>query len=699
MLQFPRLHPTPLVAALAALAWCGGAAGQDAGVRTLPEMRVTSERPASFSSRNVQAGAFRDQDPLDVPLTNNVITRGVLDAQGANSLFEALRNTAGVTRSQLSGSTYDNISIRGILVENRGNYRLNGSLPVVNLIDIPLENKERVEVLKGASSLYYGLVPPSGVVNFVTKRAGPTPVTSVATSVNNHGGVDAHLDVGRRFADGDMGLRFNAAAGKVDIGIDNFSGDRGLVALAYDWRVRPGFSLKADLEHYRKDVSEQAAIAVPAAVGGAITLPGIPGNRRNLAGEWQHYDAEATNLLLRGDLALGDNWSMVLETGRAETVRSRRFSQFQNFDLGTGEGSLVIFFADGQKYVNDNHRVELTGLLGTGRIQHELTIGYTQNERNAYSGDSAPRATVPQNLYNPRPVAPLDPALAAGTDSTITDKGLYVFDRVRLGERWQVLAGLRAADYSNVTATSRFDADEVSPNLSVMFKPHPDTSVYASYLEGLEETGTAPANRANTGEILPPAVNKQKEIGVKTRAFAGVFAQAALFQIDRPQTTVDAGNRFVLGGKSRYRGLELSASGEITPRWSVIGSMQLLDATIASVGAANAGELGKTPENTPRRTFSLFGEYRLPQVAGLSLSAGLFHVGKRAVNNLNQAWVGSYATLSLGARYRTRVAGQNVTLQANLDNATDRDYWATAGNGLLGTGAPRTLRVGAKVDF
>jgi iron complex outermembrane receptor protein len=329
-----------------------------------------------------------------------------------------------------------------------------------------------------------------------------------------------------------------------------------------------------------------------------------------------------------------------------------------------------------------------------------LTVGYTHNKRDAYSGESAPIAQVAQNLYTPRPVAPLSPAIVTpGSDSTITDKGLYVLDRVMLGDRWQLLAGLRAADYSNVNATSSYSADKVSPNLSILYKLAPETSVYASYLEGLEETGTAPANRVNSGEILAPAVNKQKEIGIKSRAFAAVFAQAALFQIDRPQTTVDAGNRFVLGGKSRYRGLELSASGDVTPQFGVVASMQLLDAEIITVGAANTAELGRTPENTPKRTASLFGEYRLSQLPGLALSAGLFHVGERAVNNLNQAFIGSYTTLSLGARYRTRMANQNLTLQANLDNAADRDYWATAGNGLLGTGAPRTLRVAAKLDF
>ncbi len=676
------------------------ARAQSSPERSLSEVTVTGDSSRSFSSRNVQVGAFRDQDPLDVPLTNNVVTREVLDAQGARSVFGALRNTAGVTRSQLSGSTYDNISIRGILVENRGNYRLNGTLPIVNLIDVPLENKERVEVLKGASSLYYGLVPPSGIVNFVTKRAAATAVTSIETSLNNHGATDIHADIGRRFADDRMGLRVNAVAGKEDIGIDQFDGDRSLLALAYDWRVNPSFSLKADLEHYRKDVSEQAAIANPAAAGGVIRLPPIPDNKRNLAGRWQRYDAKATNALLRGDISLGDDWAVTLETGRAATERDRRYSQFQKYDLASGNGTLQVFFANGQRYVNTNHRAEATGRLATGPVKHEVTVGYTYNQRQAYSGDSAPAVGIGQNLYDPVPPAAIDPgSFARGADSAILDKGAYVLDRAMLGERWQLLAGLRSANYSNTSSTARYGASKTSPNLSVLFKPMPETSIYASYLEGLEETGTAPANRANAGEILAPAVNKQKEIGIKSRALGSLLAQLALFQIDRPQTSIDAGNRFIVGGKSRYRGVEASASGELGRHWSAVASLLLLDAKIVSAGAANAAELGKIPENTPRQTLSLFGQYRLPQLPGLALNAGAYHVGKRAVNNLNQAFVGGYTTLSLGARFVTKLSGRTITLQANLDNATDQNYWASAGNGLLGTGAPRTLRVAAKIDL
>lgn len=701
--QFPLPPLTLCMAAL--LSGPGAAIAQTAppataAEATLQPVTVTADR--SFGGHQVQVGAFREQDPLDVPLTNNVVTREVLDAQGARTLFGALRNTAGVTRSQLGASTYDNISIRGILVENRGNYRLNGSLPIVNLIDTPLENKERVEVLKGSSSLYYGLVPPSGVVNFVTKRAGKEPVTSVAGSINQHGAADVHLDLGRRFGSEDrMGLRVNAVAGKEDIGIDNFDGDRGLLALAYDWRVTPDFGLKLDVEHYRKDVSEQAAIELlPAGPDGRIALPPVPDNERNLAGEWQRYDAKATNVLLRADWALGEDWMLALEAGRAETERDRRFSAFEDYDLASGEGNLRIFFADGQRYTNTNYRAELSGRVQTGPLAHELTLGTTRNRREAYSGDSAPQALVAQNLYEPRPVAEQNPALSTpGSDSEILDKGVYLMDRIALTERWQALVGVRYADYRNTSPTSRYSATETSPNVSLLYRPWRDVSVYASYLEGLEETGTAPASRANSGEILPPAVNKQRELGVKARVGGSALLQAALFEIDRPQTTVDGANRFVLGGRSEYRGLELSASGEIGRQWALVASALWLDAEIKSAGAANAGELGKRPENTPRRTASLFAEYRVPQVAGWALNAGAYHVGPRMVNNLNQAELGSYTTLSFGTRYATLWDGRRLTLQANVDNATDRDYWSSAGNGLLGVGLPRSVRLAAKLEF
>jgi iron complex outermembrane receptor protein len=307
---------------------------------------------------------------------------------------------------------------------------------------------------------------------------------------------------------------------------------------------------------------------------------------------------------------------------------------------------------------------------------------------------------VPQNLFAPRDIPEITPALSRGTDTRITDDGVYLLDRVAFGEGWQALVGVRHVDYESGNAVSpTFRATETSPNVSLLYRPSRDVSLYASYLEGLEETGTAPANRANGGEILPPAVNRQKELGVKARLDRRTLLQAAVFRIDRPQTTTDAANRFILGGRTRYRGLEMSASGELGRHWAVVASALWLDAEIVSVGASNADELGKTPENTPRRTASLFVEYRVPQVPGWAVSAGAFHVGERMVDNRNRGRLDGFTTFSLGTRYATRWAGRPVTLQANVDNLTDANDWSTGGNGLLGVTLPRALRLAAAIDF
>src|ERR1700679_174014 len=121
---------------------------------TLDELVVHGSDVSSFRSESVQVGTFRDMNPVDVPITINAITQDVIDAQQDTGLFGALRNTAGVSLYELGGATYSNIAIRGISLQNRTNFRLNGAIPLINLIEFPLEAMDRVEVLKGASALY-----------------------------------------------------------------------------------------------------------------------------------------------------------------------------------------------------------------------------------------------------------------------------------------------------------------------------------------------------------------------------------------------------------------------------------------------------------------------------------------------------------------------------------------------------------------
>ncbi|MFM8766363.1 MAG: TonB-dependent siderophore receptor, partial [Rubrivivax sp.] len=347
----------------------------------LQTVSVVAERPAGFKARTVQVGAFRDQQILEVPLTVNVVTSAVLEAQDSRGVYDALRNTAGVSRSQLGGAVYDNLAIRGVSLQNRTNYRLNGSLPIINLVDMPLENKERVEALKGASSLYYGFTTPVGVVNLVTKRARPEPVASVALSGNEFGQFVQHVDLGRQFgSDGSFGARINAVNGTLRNAMEGATGKRSLATAALDWRPNSSLSLAFDFEDIRKRITEPATIAIPAAVSGVITLPRLPDPTRLIAGTWPENDASAKNALLRADYTINENWYALVEVGRAQTRRDKRdYSEIVNYNLATGEGRLDYLLTRDLNFVNRNARLEVGGRVKLGGMTHDLTLGVMQN--------------------------------------------------------------------------------------------------------------------------------------------------------------------------------------------------------------------------------------------------------------------------------------------------------------------------------
>jgi iron complex outermembrane receptor protein len=683
----------------AAQSGAGDAAAPEQGEKTLQTVTVNGERDRGFKTKYVQVGAFRDQELLDVPLTVNVIPRALLESQDALSMYDALKNAAGVSRAQTSGSVVDTLSIRGISVDARTNYRLNGTLPLNNLIEMPLEDKERVEALKGSSALYYGFSAPSGIVNLVTKRARDQPNASVSFSANQYGELIGAVDVGRKFGDNrQFGLRVNAADGRLRSAMDGFSGQRRFGSVALDWRASDDLSFFFDAESIRKDAIEDGGIGLLPAVNNVIALPRIPDSQRLLSGTWARYNGSAQNVLLKTLYKLSDNWSASLEVGRAETDRdARSFTSMQNYNIVTGEGTLRTSVTRNQVYVNKNVRAELSGRLVTGFLDQELTFGVSENKRYANTPGSQ-QFTLSQNIYNPRVLPePLLTAALTTSPQHIDDKGIYVFDRIRLTDKLQLLAGARSSDYTNISPTSNYAVNKVSPSAGLIYRIRPDTSIYATYIQGIEETGTASPNTNNALQTLPPAVSKQNELGVRSEYFKDVSLSAALFTINRASAYVNTANYFVLDGRVDYKGLELSANGALTKELALYASALLLDAEQQK--AANPALIGRTPENTARQSGSIFLEYSPEQLPGFSVNGGVYYTSRRAVNNLNQAYIPGVSILTAGVRYRTQVGGHAVSVQLNVDNLADKVYWSAAGNSLLAAGAPRLFKLSAKIDY
>ncbi|QSI31121.1 TonB-dependent siderophore receptor [Variovorax sp. RKNM96] len=670
---------------------------------------VTVEGSATngFVANTVEAGTFRGANILEVPATVNTVTRDVFELQGATGIYDVLRNTAGVTRQQNGGDTFDQLVIRGIAVENRTNYRLNGSLAIPNVSEIPMENKERVEVLKGASALYYGFTTPAGIINLVTKRAGSTPVSSVGLTVDDKGSLQASTDIGRQFGDQNQyGLRINAAGGRVGSNIDGIDGNRRFVSAAFDWRVNSRLTLKADIENYRKRITEQAGITRPAAVRGVITLPALPDPDKLLGPAWAVFDAEVTNTQLRADYSLSNNWALTVEAGHSEAERDRRLASFGNYNVQTGLGR-ITGNDQSLKQTSDLFRTELFGTFSTGSVQHELTLGAAQSKKTqdpVFQRNYGNASTV-QNLYNPITIGYL-PLTAMPTRPTTgaqdsKELGLYALDRITFSPQWQLVVGARRTHFESTQGASAtipliaFDVRKTTPLAALSYKFTPDLVGYVSYAQGVEEGEIAPAGTANQNAHMPPGISKQKEIGLRWLTGGGMLLSGALFDIERPGAYTNSANTFVADGRQRYRGLELSAQGRLTRALAWQLSAQSLDAEFRDI---NAQYNGKLPENTAKQTASAFLSYDIAAVPGLSVNGGAYYTGRRPVDDLNQAFIGGNTIFGLGARYVTQVFGKRTLWQINIDNVGDKRYWAAAGT-RLAVGTPRSVKATLKIDL
>lgn len=704
-------------------------ADEDRDRPVLEEIVVTADR---IGTESVQVGSFRGAKIIDTPLTISVISEEVLKSQQASGLLDALRNTPGVTSSQTNTTVYNNLSIRGIPVENRGNYRLNGSLPIVNLIDLPLENKVRVEGLKGASALYYGFTPPSGIINLITKRPPEDMVIYGAVNANSHGQLQGHIDAGGTM--GIFGVRGNFVYGSVDSGIDRTSGERSFQSGAFQLKPSDTLTFNLDVEHIYKRVTEPTIIQGPTARANLLTvIPRAPKGATNPGSEGFMNRAEETNVLARAAWAISPQWQLVAEGGISYAERDRRFSRLENFNPVTGTGTLNAGAADGQLYRNRNIRGELAGTFETGPIVHELLIGASKNIRRQYSTSTTTFARASgatggalrqgcvtlglgtdcvQDLYDPIPLldvrfsgtVPYNPA----RDTKIYDTGFYAFDRARFGgpnsDLVSLLIGVRKSDYKETVAnatgseTTTYSDKPLSISGGVVIKPREWVSVYGTYIEGLESTPGAPASANNAGEILPASASTQYEGGIKIQPHRDLLFTAAYFDISRANAYVNAANNYVKDGKASYKGLELSATGNVTPDLLIYASALFLKAKQGST--ADITLIGNDIENTAKTTWSVFGEYRFSQLLpGLALNAGVYHVGKRAINPENSAYLPSYTLLNIGGSYTAEIGGSEVTFRVTGENVTGKRYWSSTGGNYLAWGAPPTVKFSVAVSL
>ena len=710
------LHPTTAAVLLLA----GGAAWAQSAVAPA----ATSLRPVTVDARRAAPQAdiagFGDLPLEEVPVTATVIGREQLQASGARRLADLTRFDPSVTDAYNAPGYWDYLTVRGFVLDNRFNYRREG-LPISAETTIPLDNKERIEILKGTSGIQAGTSAPGGLVNYVVKRPTEQDLREVRVEATSRASLLGAVDLGGRFGtDRVFGYRLNVAQERLRPLTRNLDGERSLLAFAGDWRISRDSVLEAEVEWSRKSQPSQGGYSL---LGNRLPAPVDP--RLNLNNQpWSQPSVfEALTGTLRFQQALAGSWHWTAQLGQQRLKSDDRLAYAfgcgaeGNFDRFCSNGTYDVydFRSENERRLQQSAKLGLQGRAQTGSVTHDLSFGIlTSRVRNRFQ-DQAYNHVGTGNVAGTL-VTPADPALTdVNTNRNERSVELSVQDAIRWNDRFTTWAGLRHTRLSRDsvrTDGSRptgYDDGLTTPWLAASFALAPGQIAYASYGEGVESqiVPNKTSQYANAGVALPSLKSKQWELGFKGGDEA-LRWQAAWFHILRPITNLDACNRLGItpctggyDGEARHQGLDASVQWTGGP-WRLAGGVMLLDAKRQG-GTLEPATNGQRPTNVPDRTLRAQAGWRVPGVEGLELQAGLSHEGRRSVLPDGSIELPSWTRTDAGLRYDQRIGNTVTQWTLSVDNVFDRRYWKESpyqfGHVYLYPGAARTFRVAMRTSF
>jgi iron complex outermembrane recepter protein len=662
---------------------------QDATQATLLPLEVSAKSEAGEGSATTgyrafsnSVAGFSEQEIKDTPFSIKVIPNELMlnrNTKDLGSLDQLDASTSGTDHAW-----YPTLVLRGFIIPTSANYRHNG-LNQPTLRTIGLENKERVEVLKGLAGVQAGFAAPGGIVNYVTKK--PEDITELHTSVNQFGNSKVHVDAGRQISK-DFGFRINAAVEHQDSHIDNVDGPREFLSGAFSWNITPKTQFDFGVEYEDRKITFQPD--VPLTADGK--LPPMPDSDTFLGQDWAKFKTKATTIDAKLEHHINDDWTASAQASHLDLKRGNAWFGLTALDGDTGDATVQYFDSD-EKNEYSSARLMLKGGVDTGFIQHSLAVGYDWYHSDEEWASVWYSDIGTTNLFNPTTLTKPTSESYSDNSSEVYQRGLFLQDVLSLSERWDVHLGGRYATLDNKSAGYRKSA--FTPSAALVFKPTPNLSAYLSYIEGLEQGGTAPTGTTNATSQMAPLTSTQWEAGLKGE-MDRLNWEVSVFRIARAAEFTNDANTFVQDGEQLHQGVEVSLSGKATSELTLLSSVMWLDAELTNTG--NSTTEGNRPAGAPRLRSTLGAEYAPTALTGWVFNGNWAYTGDRAVNATNTAFAPGYSIFNIGLRHERILAGHNVTFRAGVDNLFDKDYWATA-NTRVGLGAPRTAWLGMSLKF
>lgn len=689
-----------------AIAFAGPAAAQDADT-----IVVTAQRDNATEVLNGgEAGVLGEMPAEDLPFNIRSFDETLIYNQQPLTIGEVLENDPTVRTTYGFGNAAEQFVIRGFSLFG-DDVGVNGLYGIAPRQLIAPELFGQVQVLNGSSAFLNGAAPGGsgvgGSVNLLLKRAEDDSARATATFVGD-GHVGGSFDVSRRFgANREWGVRVNGAYRDGEVAIEREDRRAQVLGGALDY---DGGALRASLDLAYQEVRVDSLRPKVTLLADAV--PAVPDASANYAQDYTYTELTDIFGTLNVEYDIAPDTLVYARAGARRGDEAGVYGGIQVSDAATG--AATSGFHSFIPYEQDNEAVEagLRAGFATGAVTHTLNLGGNmvwQQDRTAYDFFSP----FDTNLYDPLQVAPQPTAFAGGDlddPFPITERrlgSLFASDTIGLwekrvlltaGARWQTI-DIERFSYFGGALDTEYREDAITPVVGLVVKPVEGLSLYANYIEALQEGAVAPLDApiSNPGEVLAPRMSTQYEVGGKLYFDPSVFATLALYRIERPgegfEPDGQGGTRFAYLGKQRNQGVELTLNGEIAPGLRVITGLAFTDAEFES---------GLDAPGVPDLAANANVEWDVGFVPGLTLNGRLTHTGEQQANAANTLQLESWTVLDLGARYVFAAGDAPVTLRLTVDNVTDEAYWASAFdafNPALLQGSPRTVRASASIAF
>lgn len=689
-------------------------------LRRLPQTPITMLAPINVSghaetawspvigyvAKRSATGTKTDTPIIETPQSISVITADRINAIGATTLKDALGYTPGVaTTTYGADSRYDWISIRGFDAYSPGFYldgmplRNNGNWGVWQTENY---GAERIEILRGPSSVLYGQTGPGGLVNVVSKRPTEEPVRELQAQLGDHSRRQLAGDFsGPADEDGKWLYRITAMGLDSEMPEHGISNDRLYIAPSLTWRPSADTSLTLLSQYGRKK-------------GGTYT------RARPAAGSLMPTEAGTH---IPSDLFVGEpgydyfdqtQWMVgyLLEHRVNDTVTLR-----QNARYGKLRVDYAAVQARGYLSVNDdpadpaNYQTLQRGVSGSkenissftidNQVQTDLRLGNWQHR--VLLGVDYQRTAIDQVSFNGGVVPPLsiyDPAYGQGgierpepwmdADITVAQTGVYLQDQIKWNDRWILTLGGRYDDVSGKlrnrldgTAT-RFPDHRYTKRAGLVYLDPTGWAPYLSYSESFSPTSTVDPI---SGKPFLPETGRQYEAGVRYQPAGRTDSySAAVFELRRKNyITYDSDSIPRQTGEVQVRGLELEATFQPIPRFNVVAAYTWTPKAEV-IASSDPAEIGKQATAVPKHRASLWMDYRFE--SAIKVGLGARYTGSNyGDGGVSPTKVPSFLLFDAMVSYQIN----QWTLALNARNLANKTYFANCGYGNCYYGDQRTV--------